>query len=29
MPNENIELVKKELINLYLEVKVRKSKEVK
>ena len=29
MPNENIELVKKELINLYLEVKVRKSKDVK
>ena len=29
MPNEDIELVRKELIDLYLEVKVRKSKEVK
>ena len=29
MPYEDIELVRKELIDLYLEVKVRKSKEVK
>lgn len=29
MPKDNIELVREELIGLYLEVKVRKSKEVK
>ncbi len=29
MPSENIELIRKELIELYLEVKIRKSKEVK
>ena len=28
MPTENIELIRKELIDLYLEVKIRKRKEV-
>ena len=29
MPTEDIELIRKELVDLYLEVKIRKSKEVK
>jgi hypothetical protein len=29
MPNENIELIRDELIGLYLEIKIRKSDEVK
>jgi hypothetical protein len=28
MPNENIELIRKKLIDLYLEIKIRKSEEV-
>ena len=28
MPNENIELIRNELIGLYLEIKIRKSDEV-
>ena len=29
MPKEDIELIRKELVDLYLDVKIRKSKEVK
>ena len=29
MPDENIELIRKELINLYLQIKIRKDNEVK
>jgi hypothetical protein len=28
MPNENIELIRQKLIDLYLEIKIRKSEEV-
>ena len=29
MPDENIELIRKELIDLYLQIKIRKDNEVK
>ena len=29
MPDNNIELIRKELIDLYLDIKIRKNKEVK
>lgn len=29
MPEENIDLIRKELIDLYMEVKIRKNKEVR